>query len=107
MNDGIELITIATTLLVGAVLGIVFFGGLWWTVRRGAASVKPARWFVGSLVLRTALVLTGFYLVGAGESSRLGMCMAGFLLGRIIVVRFTRPSACDHEPPASGVPPCA
>ncbi|MFT5934619.1 MAG: F1F0 ATPase subunit 2, partial [Hydrogenophaga sp.] len=43
----------AVSLLAGAALGGVFFGGLWWTVQRGANSPSPARWFLGSFVLRT------------------------------------------------------
>ena len=85
----------ALALLVGVVLGAVFFGGLWWTVQRGAVSASPGRWFLGSFVLRTAIVLTGFYAVGADQPARLGLCLLGFLLARLAVVRLTR------------VPPCA
>ena len=85
----------AVAMLAGAVLGAVFFGGLWWTVQRGAVSASPGRWFLGSFVLRTAIVLAGFYAVGAGQPARLGLCLVGFLLARIAVVRLTR------------VPPCA
>jgi F1F0 ATPase subunit 2 len=81
-------------MLAGAALGAVFFGGLWWTVQRGATSPAPARWFVGSLVLRTAIVLAGFYVVGAGQPVRLGLCLLGFVLARAIVVRITRPPPC-------------
>lgn len=81
-------------LLAGAALGAIFFGGLWWTVQRGAASTVPARWFLGSLVLRTAIVLVGFYLVGAGQPVRLGLCLLGFVLARAVVLRITRPPPC-------------
>ena len=94
-------------LLVGAALGAVFFGGLWWTVRRGAASLAPARWFVGSLILRTAIVLAGFYAVGAGQPLRLALCLLGFLLARALVLRSTRPRRAGVVPPAHGAPPCA
>lgn len=103
--------TWAAALLAGAALGAVFFGGLWWTVQRGAASKTPARWFLGSLVLRTAFVLAGFYLVGAGQPVRLALCLLGFLLTRAIVLRVTRPTpaavAAAVAPPASRAPPCA
>ena len=36
----------------GGLLGTMFFGGLWWTVRTGVSSQRPALWFLGSLVLR-------------------------------------------------------
>lgn len=88
-------------LLAGGLLGVVFFGGLWWTVRRGALSPTPARWFLGSLVLRIAIVLAGFYAVGAGQPGRLGLCLLGFLLARAIVLRATRPTAAATGPPCA------
>lgn len=94
-------------MLAGAALGAVFFGGLWWTVQRGAASAAPGRWFLGSLVLRTAIVLAGFYVVGAGQPVRLGLCLLGFLLARAIVLRTTRPTPAAPAPPVSRAPPCA
>lgn len=92
-------------LLAGAALGAAFFGGLWWTVRRGAASPTPARWFLGSLVVRTAIVLVGFYAVGAGQPAQMGLCLLGFLLARAVVLRASKPVAAAAS--ASGVPPCA
>lgn len=96
----------AVALLAGVTLGVIFFGGLWWTVRRGASSPTPTRWFLGSLVLRTAIVLAGFHAVGAGQPLRLGLCLFGFLLARGIVLRATRPTPAAVTPPASRVPPC-
>ncbi|MCL4745258.1 MAG: ATP synthase subunit I [Burkholderiaceae bacterium] len=96
----------AVSIVAGAALGAVFFGGLWWTVRRGAASPVAARWFLGSVVLRTAIVLAGFYVVGAGQAVRLGLCLLGFLLARAIVLRITRPAPLAVAPPASRAPPC-
>jgi F1F0 ATPase subunit 2 len=85
----------ALALLMGTALALVFFGGLWWTVQRGATSASPARWFLGSFVLRTAIVLAGFYAVGVDQPVRLGLCLLGFVLARSAVLRLTR------------VPPCA
>ncbi len=95
------------SILVGAALGAVFFGGLWWTVQRGAASSAPVRWFLGSLALRTAIVLAGFTIVGAGQPVRLGLCLLGFVLARAIVLRTTRPTPGAVAPPACRAPPCA
>lgn len=94
------------SLLTGAVLGLAFFGGLWWTVRHAARSPTPARWFIGSLVVRTALVLVGFYAVGVGQPAQIVLCLLGFLLARAIVLRVTKHSP-GARAPASGVPPCA
>jgi F1F0 ATPase subunit 2 len=102
MPDNIDgtLVWVAA-LLAGGLLGGVFFGGLWWTVRRGALSPNPARWFLGSLLLRTAIVLAGFYAVGAGQPLLLGPCLLGFLLARTIVLRATQPTAVAMSPPCA------
>jgi F1F0 ATPase subunit 2 len=74
----------------GVVLGAVFFGGLWWTVRKGVSSPRPALWFVGSMLLRSGIVLAGFYSVGGGRWQRLLVCLLGFVIARFLVMRLTR-----------------
>jgi F1F0 ATPase subunit 2 len=91
-------------MLWGVALGAVFFGGLWWTVQRGAVSPVPIRWFLGSMVLRTTIVLAGFYGVGAGQPMRTGLCLLGFLLARAIALRVTRPTPAAKAS-ASWAPP--
>lgn len=76
--------------LAGLALGAVFFGGLWWTARRGAASPRPALWFLGSLVLRMGIVLPGFLVVAGGRWERMFACLIGFLVARGVVMRITR-----------------
>jgi F1F0 ATPase subunit 2 len=76
--------------VAGVFLGVVFYGGLWWTVRRGLLSRQPATWFLASLVVRTAVALLGFYAVFRGDWRRLVACLAGFVLARILVTRLTR-----------------
>ena len=58
-------------LVAGVLLGAIFFGGLWWTVRKGVSSKQPALWFFGSLLLRMSIALAGFYFVGRGHWERL------------------------------------
>ncbi len=73
-----ETLNLALAGLAGVALGLAFFGGLWWTVRRGLASTQPALWFLGSLLVRTAVAAGGFYLVGGGQWTRLLACLLGF-----------------------------
>jgi F1F0 ATPase subunit 2 len=82
-----DILALALALFAGALLGVFFFGGLWWTVQKGVKSETPALWFLGSLLLRTGLVLAGFYLAAQGHWSRLAVCLLGFLIARLIVVR--------------------
>jgi F1F0 ATPase subunit 2 len=89
-----DILTLALAFAGGALLGVFFFGGLWWTVQNGVMSERPAVWFLGSLLLRTSLILAGFYLAAQGHWSGLVMCFLGFLISRFIVVkRLTRASA--------------
>ena len=87
-------------LAAGMALGAAFFGGLWWTVRRGIAASQPALWFVGSLLLRTVMVLAGFLFVSGGDWRRLVACVVGFAVARPIVTRLTRPTEerAGHAP---------
>lgn len=82
-----ELLILMLAGVAGAGLGVIFFGGLWWTVRKGLASPRPAFWFFGSVLIRMGLVLAGFYLVGAGRWERLLACLAGFIAARLIITR--------------------
>jgi F1F0 ATPase subunit 2 len=75
--------------VVGVLLGALFFGGLWWTVRKSVSSQRPALWFFGSFLLRMSLVLVGFYWVAGGQWERLLACLVGFILARLIVMRLT------------------
>ena len=85
-----EILNLVPELVAGVLLGAMFFGGLWWTVRKGVASTRPALWFVGSLLLRTSLTLAGFYVVSDGHWERLLVCLVGFTIARLIVTRLTR-----------------
>ncbi len=76
----------------GLLLGGLFFGGLWWTVRRGVTSKRPALLFLGSSLLRMALVVVGFYLIAEGDWRRLLAAMVGFVLARLLLIRFAGPS---------------
>lgn len=88
MIDALRLLAV---LLAGLALGLVFFGGLWWTVRRGMASPRPAVWFIGSLIVRVVWTLGGIYLVAGDQWPRLLAVLLGFWLARALVLRLTRP----------------
>ena len=61
----------ALSVTVGVMLGLFFFAGLWWTVRRAVISPRPALWFFGSMLIRVAVTLVGFYWVSADQWWRL------------------------------------
>jgi F1F0 ATPase subunit 2 len=81
---------VLAAVLAGMLLGALFFGGLWWTVRRTLSSPLAGLWFSGSFLARTAVTLIGFYFVAQGDWRRMAGCVAGFLGARMVVIRFTR-----------------
>jgi F1F0 ATPase subunit 2 len=98
MNEQLQWLLV---LLAGMLLGAAFFGGLWWTVRKGATAQQPALWFGLSFLLRTGVVMVGFYLVAGDNWQRLLLCLFGFVIARIIIVRLvgmTAISGVSHAP---------
>ena len=90
-NAPVPVAALVLAALAGAALGALFFGGLWWTARRGAAAPRPALWFLGSLLLRMGIALSGFYAVAAGHWERMLACLLGFVVARLVVTWLTRP----------------
>ena len=85
-----DTLTLVLAWVAGWGLGAMFFGGLWWTIRKGLSSQQPALWFVGSLLLRMGVTMTGFYFVTGGDWQRLFSCLVGFVMARQLVTRLTR-----------------
>jgi F1F0 ATPase subunit 2 len=98
-----ETVTLLLASLAGLLLGGIFFGGLWWTVRKGVSAKWPAMLFLGSLLLRTAVAVAGFYVVGAGHWQRLLVCLLGFVIARFIVTRLVGLPAEHLDAPAKEV----
>ena len=88
----IEGLKIGGAMLAGVALGACFFGGLWWTVQRGVSSKQPAMLFLGSLLLRTLLVVAGFYFVFRDDWRNLVASLAGFVVARTVMTRVLGPS---------------
>jgi len=73
----------------GGALGVIFFGGLWWTIRAGLPSHGPGLWFFASFTVRMSIALAGFFLVTRGDWRNASVCLLGFLAARSAVVRLT------------------
>lgn len=76
--------------IAGGVLGAIFFGGLWWTVRKSMTSPHAALWIFTSLLARMGIALGGLYVVADGQWPRLLAALLGFVLARLLVIRVTR-----------------
>ena len=86
----IEMVTVISAVLCGGLLGLMFFGGLWWTLRRMPSARQPHLLMLGSSVLRMSMALAGFYIcVRVGLTALLG-CLAGFVGMRLWLTRKLR-----------------
>ena len=90
-NRDAWIMTLTQALAGGGLLGALYFGGLWWTVRRGLVSVHPGYWFFGGIILRLGLAMAGFFLASRHGAGALLACLLGFVAARMAVVRVTRP----------------
>ncbi len=86
-----ETLILVLAFIAGVALGIIFFGGLWLTVKKMVNATMPGLWVLGSFALRMGIVLTAFYFIGAGNWQRLMTCLLGFIMARFLVIYYTKP----------------
>ena len=80
--------TFILVLLGGFALGIVFYGGLWLTVRALPKSRTAVLLALASLWGRTALVVGGLLLAMDASWQRALVCLIGFAAARILLSRW-------------------
>ncbi len=85
-----EIITMILSIAAGAGLGVLFFGGLWYTVRKAVTAKIPALWVFVSFIIRISATFIGFYFIGRQDWRYLLLCLFGFLLARYGVTRYTK-----------------
>lgn len=95
-----QLVGYAVPFLGGLLLGLFFYGGLWWTVRRLPESEQPALLTLGSFVVRTTATVLGLYLLMDGQIARVLVAMAAFLLVRAFLIRRLGPTSREDRNPA-------
>jgi len=79
------------SILLGCLLALFFFGGLWWTVQRIAGSERPYLIAIISFLIRTAVILLGFYLLLRVGWPYLMAALAGFIIGRMVLTYKLKP----------------
>ncbi len=72
---------------IGVALGVVYFAGLWHTVKNLPDSRHPDLSLFGSFLVRISFLLTGFTLLVNGRWEPISAALLGFLLAREILVR--------------------
>jgi F1F0 ATPase subunit 2 len=77
----------------GAAIGLLYFAGLWATVRRLPSVRRPGLLVFASFVARIAVAVAGFVVLLGGDARRAVVALVGFLAVRTIAVRRGRDAA--------------
>ena len=94
----IEAVYYLCALLSGVLLGLLYFGGLWLTIKKLIRSKHPALLAMGSFTSRTVICVTAFYLIfRVGDWIGLLVGVAGFFVTKLFMVRHFR-TAGHHQP---------
>ncbi len=83
---------LAVAVAAGAVAGLVYFGGLWWTVRRLPTARRPVALSLGSFALRTAAAVAIIFFAAREHWLLLVVCMAALVVVRTVMVRMLGPA---------------
>ena len=82
-----EVAVLAGALAAGIALGLVYFWGLWMTVKGIPGARHPALMMASSFILRNAVCVAGFLVVSGGHWERLLAALVGFVAIRMILIR--------------------
>jgi F1F0 ATPase subunit 2 len=101
-------IALAAGFVAGVALGLVFFGGLWWTTQRLATSSRPGLLVSVSLLVRVVVLATGLVLLAQVGGGPLLLATVGLLATRFgltrLAVRGRLPQRATFEPTVRGGP---
>lgn len=89
---GISYLQLGFAGIAGMVLGLIYFGGLWVTVKRLSVAARPAILTLSSYLVRLGVTLFGFYFLAEGSWQRLLAMFCGFMVMRVILVRLLMPT---------------
>ena len=78
--------------LAGIGLGVLYFGGLWLTIRYLPEARSPGLVTLVSFAGRTVVTLLGMYVVMGGRWQRLVACLVGMVVARVALVRRLGPT---------------
>ncbi len=81
---------IGFSLAGGLLLGMFYFGGLWWTVQK-VTGEKKTYIILLSVFIRMFILFAAFYYILLQGWQYLLAALTGFLLSRIIIFRLLKP----------------
>ena len=97
MIEDLNLYQILLALLIGVAMGILYFGGLWLTVKNVFIKKKTVFLFALSFIIRLMVVFCGFYYaISFGWIPAL-LCLTGFFITRKILTVYIKPGEGEME----------
>ena len=78
-------------LSAGAIIGILYFGGLWLTLNKLTKTKSWSLWLGVSFLVRMTLAMAGFWFLGAGDWRRILALITGFTIIRFLSIKRIRP----------------
>lgn len=77
--------------VAGAIIGVLYFGGLWLTLNKLTGTRQWGLWLGVSFLVRATMAVAGFWILGAGDWRRLLALATGFTIVRFLSVKRIRP----------------
>jgi F1F0 ATPase subunit 2 len=85
-----EILFMILAFILGLALGLLFFGGLWFTIEKTINAKMPGIWVLGSFLLRVSIVMIGFYIISQGSWQRIIICLLGLIAARFMITYLIR-----------------
>lgn len=79
-------IEILLALFAGIAVGLLYFGGLWWTVNRLQEANRPLAFYLASFAMRLSMIVVLVLLVLQVNTVHLFVGILGFFLARLFLV---------------------
>ena len=93
----ITVVGFLVSFLIGVGIGLFYFYGLWWTIRKLPTVRQPGLWTFASFLLRTGVSLVAFYYSMQGQWQRLLVSLVGFTMTRALLARRFRPALLNPD----------
>ena len=76
-------------IISGVILSLIYFGGLWYTLKQMERWRRPWILVAGSFLLRNAIVVAAFYFLIMQHWSALAAAFIAFMITRQVIVHKT------------------
>jgi F1F0 ATPase subunit 2 len=78
-----EILVLVITMMSGSVLGVFYFGGLWFTLKHLPGSQQPALLALSGFLVRSLVCLFVFYLISSNGWEGTVSSLVGFTLAKL------------------------